>query len=346
MIFKLHINKIVYTHKSMLRIWLLLFCGIHLFTHAQDLHYTQFYNAPINLNPALTGNEADYRLILNTRSQWKSVTVPYRTYSAGFDMRAFGIGTFHPNTGVGITVNSDIDGDANLRTTNFNFTSSYHHVIDADSVNTISAGILLGYTQKSFNIDALTFNNQFNGDLFDPTAPTGEPVSNDKMGYFDLGIGMHAKLLNNNKRQAQIGFAIQHINQAKNSFYNSGDVKIKPRITSYLQWMQRFDSKVLIPYLLYMHQNTLQQIQIGGRMQWIKTENIKIIETGASCRWNDAITIQAGIGFKNLNVGLSYDINISKLRSASNGRGAFEASIIYRMFKIRPLAPSPPCIIF
>jgi len=333
-------------HIHALRIWVLLLLLFSKHSIGQDLHYSQYYNSPLNLNPALTGANADYRMVLNTRSQWKSVTVPYRTYSAAFDMKAIGIGTFHPNTGVGLMVNSDVDGDSHLRTTNINFTTGFQQTLDADSINIISIGVLLGYTQKSFDINGLSFNNQFTGDFFDPTAPTGEPVTDDKMGYFDLGIGLHGQLFKNETRQFQLGVALHHINRAKNSFYNSGNVKIMPRLTAYAHWQQQVNNVTIIPHLLYMRQNTLQQIHFGGHIQWHKFEKVSLLEAGVSYRWADAIVLQTGLGLKNLYVGLSYDINISQLTNASKGRGGFEAALIYKIYKIRPLAPSPPCIIY
>jgi peptidoglycan-associated lipoprotein len=64
---------------------------IFAFTHlvqAQDIHFTQFYATPQTLNPALTGvSEGSYRFTGIYRNQWSSVTIPYVTYGASFDIR-------------------------------------------------------------------------------------------------------------------------------------------------------------------------------------------------------------------------------------------------------------------
>ncbi|MEY4893036.1 MAG: hypothetical protein RIQ34_1648, partial [Bacteroidota bacterium] len=58
--------------------------------HAQDLHFSQYTNSPLLTNPANTGfiPDGDYRLGVNYRNQWSSVTAfPYKTMSAFGDMQ-------------------------------------------------------------------------------------------------------------------------------------------------------------------------------------------------------------------------------------------------------------------
>ena len=55
---------------------------------SQDLHFTQFFFAPSNYNPAHIGDfDGDYRVIGNQRRQWASVTIPYQTFAASIDGR-------------------------------------------------------------------------------------------------------------------------------------------------------------------------------------------------------------------------------------------------------------------
>ena len=49
---------------------------------AQDIHYTQFYASPLNLNPAAAGSfNGDYRFAANYRNQRSSLGTPYTTMS-------------------------------------------------------------------------------------------------------------------------------------------------------------------------------------------------------------------------------------------------------------------------
>ena len=55
---------------------------------------------------------------------------------------------------------------------------------------------------------------------------------------------------------------------------------------------------------------------------------------GGYYRSNDALMVNAGVEFKGLRVGVSYDYNTSSLKTASNGNGGFEISLVY-------IAPDP-----
>ena len=52
--------------------------------YAQGMHFSQYYNAPLLINPANTAlmSDHDYRMGANYRSQWTKVPVPYKTFSA------------------------------------------------------------------------------------------------------------------------------------------------------------------------------------------------------------------------------------------------------------------------
>jgi len=55
---------------------------------AQDFHYSQFYNAPLHLNPALTGIfRGDIRAMGNYKSQWTDVPVDYKTVTLAVDKK-------------------------------------------------------------------------------------------------------------------------------------------------------------------------------------------------------------------------------------------------------------------
>ena len=101
-------------------------------TMAQDIHFSQYDNSPLNLDPALAGHfDGDYRFVLNHRNQWASVTVPYKTFSGFFDTKIpfekLKKGTF----GAGIILNNDKAGDSQL--------------------GIFQANVLLSYTQKMGN---------------------------------------------------------------------------------------------------------------------------------------------------------------------------------------------------
>ena len=60
-----------------------------------------------------------------------------------------------------------------------------------------------------------------------------------------------------------------------------------------------------------------------------------IFHAGALIRWKDAIIPVVKIETKPLSFALSYDVNVSQLKTASTGRGGVELSISYQASIIR-----------
>ncbi|MEO8591301.1 MAG: type IX secretion system membrane protein PorP/SprF, partial [Flavobacteriales bacterium] len=79
---------------------------------AQDIHFSQFFNAPLALGPGNIGVfDGDYRVNGLFRQQWRSVTTPYRTFALGGDAANFqGV----QGLGVGAWLFNDRAGDSHL----------------------------------------------------------------------------------------------------------------------------------------------------------------------------------------------------------------------------------------
>ena len=56
---------------------------------AQDTQYSQFYAAPLYLNPALTGASELTRVGVNYRNQWPGLDYSFNSYSAYIDHYIF-----------------------------------------------------------------------------------------------------------------------------------------------------------------------------------------------------------------------------------------------------------------
>jgi len=88
----------------------------------QDIHFSQFNNSPLNLNPGLTGSFiGDIRLVANLRNQWSSVTTPYSTYGLTVDANTILNTPFN----VGIGFYNDKAGDSDFSTLQISPSISY-----------------------------------------------------------------------------------------------------------------------------------------------------------------------------------------------------------------------------
>src|SRR5215203_6976358 len=94
--------------------------------NAQDIHFSQFFEAPLLRNPSLSGLfNGDIRVQGVYRNQWASVTVPYKTGSFNLQYKN-PIGHADDFITTGLQVVYDKAGSTNFTTTNFLPAINYH----------------------------------------------------------------------------------------------------------------------------------------------------------------------------------------------------------------------------
>ncbi|HHS95457.1 MAG TPA: type IX secretion system membrane protein PorP/SprF, partial [Phaeodactylibacter sp.] len=219
------------TPRSILMILALIFC---LSLPAQDIHFSQYYNAPLYTNPALTGiYKGDMRFMGNYRNQWTRVPVDYRSYSAAFDMKYFHKKMRKGFFGGGLIIISDEAGDSELGMTQLGLNVAYSQLLN--EYNILSGGFQVGLGQRAFKTDNLTFGNQWNGDVFSATESSRENFSSTSFGYLDLGAGLNWHLQpEEGLRHLDIGLAAFHLNRPQQKFYEADDVPLPMRWSIYL----------------------------------------------------------------------------------------------------------------
>ena len=106
---------------------------------------------------------------------------------------------------------------------------------------------------------------------------------------------------------------------------------------------------VISPKFWYQGQTKAAEISLGGDLGYkLQTANFDgTLYGGLWYRLSDAVIPYVGLGYKDFRLGMSYDVNVSSLNAASNGKGGFEVSLIY----IGRLSSTPttivvPCIRF
>lgn len=319
---------------------------------AQDIHFSQYMNSPLNLNPALSGfHDSKFRLILNHRNQWSSVTVPYKTYSASADMQLWKRKRQSDMIGLGIIFNSDKAGDSQFGTTQGAISFSYVKALNRTSRNLLSVGAQLFYSQRSIDYSQLYFQNQWNGNSYDPNRQNGENFTVNSFSYIDISGGIHWFSMLNSKLRFNTGLSVWHINQPAQSLMNDNNIKLDIKYLLYTEAQIDLDrTNMLFPSLYYAHQGPFNEITLGLRYKNIvhpNKHNYTAINVGLFARNSDAIIIQLGLDYKKFSIVGSYDINYSSLQVASNYLGGFEISVIFSIDKHKTKKPSSlPCPIF
>jgi type IX secretion system PorP/SprF family membrane protein len=309
---------------------ILLWCCFFLtnfFVTAQDIHFSQFENSPFHLNPALTGDfDGTFRVVGNYRTQWRSVTVPYTTFSLAGDM-PFG------DHKVGAVLMHDQAGDSRLSTTSFHGSYAYPLMLDSAIQLRFIPGASIGITSMSIDYDALNFDNQWNGVVFDPSINPNETFARSSRAYFSMNLGGRVVRTFSSKKEFSFGAALFNIGSPRQSFYDDGFVRLDLRTNLHATYRFPYkDNWIFAPSMLWMAQGTYREWDLGGTAEYIlesKPWMFRTVFGGLYYRTGDAGFVMAGMRYDNWKVGVSYDINTSNLRPASNGRGGFELSVIY-----------------
>jgi hypothetical protein len=101
------------------------------------------------------------------------------------------------------------------------------------------------------------------------------------------------------------------------------------------------DNFDVTPHAIYISQqaNTVKALGVYSEL---KFEDDNGLILGGMYRLGDAAVADVGYHLKNLVIGVSYDFNTSALKSATNGQGGFEVSLVY-IFRKSPINPAAVC---
>jgi len=305
---------------------------------AQGMHFSQYYNAPLLLNPANTAlmPDNDFRVGVNYRNQWSSVPVPYRTYSVYADMQALRNRNTTNWLGLGFGFWSDKAGNGDLSLSRIELMLAYHVQMGYNAM--ISAGISAASAQRTVDFNKLTFDRQWDGFKFDPNLGNGESGYNARTSFFDVGAGVNLAYFPNENTYLKVGIGVAHITQPKETFYGQEN-KMGIRPTGNIDLMVKLSNNVILnPSAYYTTQKgayellygTLFQVNVSGSNSGFQQQAAASLILGAYHRWNEAIVGTVGVEYGQLKLMTSYDFTISSLSSANKGRGAFEIAIVYQ----------------
>lgn len=302
----------------------------------QDIHWSQFNDNPIFQNPASAGHfKGDYRFIANYRDQWRSVTVPFSTISFSVDSRIYK----KPNLGYGLLFFHDVVGDGNLRTIEVQGNVSWLAKIDKDSIHTVRAGMNFGLNHRQVNWNNFYFDNQFDGIQFNPSYSSNENFQTDKRSNLTFGAGAIYEYRLNDRKKISAGLGFYNLNRPDQGFYG----KVIPRdirMNLFVKGIYKLDIDWdLVPSMQFSVQGKYRELLIGSSVKYTlvnKLNDYKALYGGLWYRNKDAAYLSVGMDYNDWFVGLSYDINFSKLVPASRVRGGFEIAARYIIHHFRP----------
>jgi type IX secretion system PorP/SprF family membrane protein len=320
--------------KVVLKCILFLLVSMPSIVKSQDMHFTQFYSAPMYLNPAYTGANVCSRLSATYRNQWPGVSKAYKSYLFSADHY---IAKYH--LGVGLLLGNDEAGTGELKTTIINPMIAYEARLGKKW--TTRLGLSPGIGIKSINYSKLLFGDQIARGGSSVATVESPAVSRT---YIDLSAGA---LLYSSKYW--LGTSFFHLNRPNESLLGPGaDISNLPVkytvhggtkiIINNAYAKDNYQKKSVTAAFNYRGQKKFDQLDIGFYYTqyvfniglWYRgIPLLKSYKPGFSN--NDALSVIVGIQTDRLNIGYSYDFTISRLSNVSNG--AHEIALSYQLCK-------------
>ena len=304
---------------------------------SQDIHFTQFLYSPLNLNPALTGNfDGRYRLGFNYRQQWRAISQPFQTTGIWADSRNF---LNMKNTNVGVNFYFDKAGTSDFNTVHISIPLSYRLNLGKDSIHSFNLGIQPAFNYQSLNTDKLTSDAQWTGQRFDASRPINETFQQTNSSYVDVALGFTYNL-ELSKMNLTAGASVYNLFEPNTHFLLADGGSLPRRYNFHVGGKIRINEKwFATPGILYARQEKFSEFVYGTEANYIMSASsykYRVLFFGLWNRGKDAGMFNLGMYYNSWRVGVSYDINYSSLRTASNYKGGWEVSIIYILKDLLP----------
>lgn len=300
-------------------------------TNGQDPQFSQYYNAPLVINPAFTGGADCYRAGVNTRVQWAGLEGSFKTFAAFADLNypdlrsGFGLMLLHDNIGISQLSSNEISGF-------YSYLAPFYENFN------IRFGVQASYVSRSISYSKLVFEDQYSGTNLSKPG-TGDPVTDfNNANYVDFSSG----LILFGEDSYWLGFSAHHLNKPSQAFYKSGESRLPIKFSIHGGYNFYFQTRYrqnqedmlrLVPSFMYKAQSKFDQLDLGLYILknplllgiWYRGILPKEYE---NIRNNDAVILQTGFQYHNFSFTYSYDITTSSL-GQRNTMGSHEVSLVY-----------------
>lgn len=310
---------------------------------AQDPAFSQFFASPLTLNPALTGKfNGIFRVAGNYRNQWPQINNAFITSTVSVDGNILTNKITNGDAlGVGIMAMTDRTANGILNSNYVSLSTAYQKALDENGWNQIGIGFQGSYASKMLDGTKLNFEDQLD-QQGGWTLPSSEAVSGHQvnLSYFDMNVGVLFNGSSDGNNNYYLGVSAYHITQPVESFTGNSVYVLHPRFTihgGYSFPLSPNNNNNFIHFSgLYSKQANAVDAMLGGawsnNINSEEASNPLNLYVGVWARFSnvtDAIIPYVGLDVGSFTVGMSYDVNVSSLKSASESQGGIEISLIY-----------------
>jgi type IX secretion system PorP/SprF family membrane protein len=300
---------------------------------AQDPKFSQYFAAPLILNPANTGFfDGEYRAAINMRQQWGNLGDPYNTYSVSGDIKLVKDENF-TNSFFSIGLSGLFEESFNkaLKSQYISASFSYYQYLDVQHRFKFGLAPQLSFNSKFLDYSRLTFASQYDGSGgFNNSMPNYLDLDNNKTSYFDVSIGANFSATFDYSSFV-LGYSLYHLNRPVESLLNSGGNIVPFRHTVNFSGYFDINNNVDLNITAI---NSIQQknndTMIGGVIGFRSSPEAKIkLNAGLWYRFNESsIYPYVGATMGNVSAGINYTVYSDKITNITPR--TYELSIIYR----------------
>jgi type IX secretion system PorP/SprF family membrane protein len=311
---------------------------------AQDPAFSQFFASPLTLNPALTGKfSGAVRVAGNYRDQWPQINNAFITSTISVDGNIF-VNKIAPGDawGIGLMTMTDRTASGILTSNYVALSTSYQKALDENGWNQIGIGFQGSYANKRLDGTKLNFEDQLD-QQGGWTLPSSESVSGHQvnLSYFDLNVGVLYNGSADGNNNYYFGASAYHITQPTESFTGNSVYTLHPRFTlhgGFSTPLSQSNNNNFIHFsAMYSRQSNAVDAMLGGAWSYNLNGdepasppiNLYLGMWARFSNLTDAIIPYVGLDVGSFTIGMSYDVNVSSLKPASQGQGGFEISVIY-----------------
>lgn len=305
---------------------------------AQDIQYSQFYAAPLFLNPAFTGSEENTRVGLNYRNQWPGLAHSFDAYSAYFDRFIE-----DKNSSIGIVVNGSHESLAQIN--NMEVGALYSYRLDLGGSHLLNFGGQITYVSRNARFEDLVFGSQIDIDRGTVDGSSSVlPLRDSQHRYADVSFGILW-----NSRNMWLGVSAHHLTRPNLSYINDvgNDLAIKYGVHGGVRidlsggfindyFNNTLQERALFFAFNYKKQDSFNQLDVGGQI-FFEPLILGVWYRGLPVKYNlpnnESVILLVGVALNNgMDIGYSFDVTTSRLGIQNSG-GAHEVSLRYSFYR-------------
>ncbi len=328
--------------------FLLFLCCVTSILNAQDLHFSQWHLLNGFQNPAHSAQrESPWRVGAAYRNQWATVPVNYNSALIVWDQKW----TQQYNRGGWATstwLHHDFAGDSKLSWTQLSIQAAYGIVLNPKNI--IALGFQGAVAQRAFKTSGLTFDKQFIDDKYQASSSNFETFDQQNTFNFDLGAGLQFDGELTKNLAVRLGAAMHHINRPDYGFYKNNTITVPVRISYQFSTLIGVTSASEVQLQgMFSQQGMQKELLYGGLFRLFLNGDSRegnALGLGIQQRQQDAWSPFLEVRYGNWTAGLSYDINFSSFKSATNRNGGPELVVFYAPVKAPQLKVFKPCPVF